>query len=98
MTICWQTPVKTSTLNNAYPQSDLWVVWSEVTEVTSDSVQTRGTIQPQYTAVELMKLSREERQRILKEAVDLAAIDYATDPALTAFEAFGADDLYDETS
>jgi len=44
-----------------------------------------------------MKLSREERRRILEEAADLAVVDYATDRALTAFEAFGADDLYDET-
>ncbi len=65
--------------------------------MTNDSVRTGGTIRPRYTAVELMKLSREERRRILEEAADLAAADYATDRALTAFEAFGTDDLYDET-
>ena len=64
----------------------------------NDSVTTGGTIRPQYTAVELMKLSREERQRILQEAADTAAVDYDNDPALMAFDAYGANDLYDETS
>ena len=97
MTICWQTPAKTSTLSSVYPQSNLWVV-SEVNVMTNDSVRTGGTIRPHYTAVELMKLSREERRRILEEAADLAVAEYASNPVLTAFDAFGADDLYDETS
>ena len=59
MTIYWQTLVKASTLSSVYPQSNLWVVCSEVNVMTNDSVRTGGTIRPRYTAVELMKLSRE---------------------------------------
>jgi len=98
MTTCWPSPVKIITLGSNYPQSDLRVVFSEVIEMCNDSVTTGGTICPQYTAVELMKLSREERQRILQQAADIAAVDYENDSALMAFNAYGADDLYDETS
>lgn len=49
-----------------------------------------------YTAVELMKLPREERNRILAEAAAAAEEEYRTNPELTEFEAFGEDDLYDE--
>ncbi|HEY7341335.1 MAG TPA: XRE family transcriptional regulator [Ktedonobacterales bacterium] len=49
-----------------------------------------------YTAVELMKLPREERNRILAEAAAEAAEEYRSNSELTEFEAFGEDDLYDE--
>jgi len=49
-----------------------------------------------YTAVELMKLPREERNRILAAAAAEAAQEYRTNPDLTGFEAFGEDDLYDD--
>ncbi len=49
-----------------------------------------------YTAVELMKLPREERNRILAEAAEAAAAEYRSNPELTEFEAFGEVDLYDE--
>lgn len=94
-----QTPARTSMLSTIHPQSNHWVllVVSEVNIMTNDSVITAGTIRPQYTAVELMKLSRDERQRILEAAAVSAAVDYANERALTAFDAFGGDDLYDET-
>jgi hypothetical protein len=47
--------------------------------------------------VELMKLPLEERRKILAKAAAEAEDDYLNDPALTDCEAFGDDDLYDET-
>lgn len=49
-----------------------------------------------YTALELMKLPREERDRILEAAAAAAEGEYATTPALSEFDAFGKDDLYDD--
>ncbi len=49
------------------------------------------------SAVELMKLPSKERERILAAATTEAEADYRGDRGLTDFEAFGEDDLYDET-
>lgn len=49
-----------------------------------------------YTARELMRLPREERDRILALAAAEAEAEYRTNKELTALEAFGGDDLYDE--
>lgn len=49
-----------------------------------------------YTARELLKLPREERDRIMAEAARAAEEEYLTNPALSEFEAFGEDDLYDD--
>lgn len=49
------------------------------------------------SAVELMKLPSKERERILAAAEVEAEADYRGDRGLTDFEAFGEDDLYDET-
>ena len=49
-----------------------------------------------YTASELMRLPREERARILEAAAAEAAEEYATNPALSDFEAFAEDDHYDD--
>ena len=49
------------------------------------------------SAVELMKQPRKERERILAAAAAEAEADYREDRGLTDFEAFGEDDLYDET-
>ncbi len=48
------------------------------------------------TARELMKLPREERNRILAQSAALAREVYATNKDLTDFEAFGDSDLFDE--
>ena len=48
------------------------------------------------TARELMKLPREERNRILALASLEAEEEYRTNKELTEFEAFGEDDLYDD--
>ena len=47
-----------------------------------------------WTAAELRKLPREDRDAILAAAAALAEAEYRTDAELTAFEAFGKDDLY----
>jgi hypothetical protein len=51
-----------------------------------------------WTAAELRKLSPAERDAILEAAAALAEKEYRTNPELTAFEAFGKDDLYGESS
>lgn len=48
-----------------------------------------------FTAAEIRRLLPDERDRILAAAVDLAVHDYVSDRELTAFEAFGRDDLHD---
>ena len=51
-----------------------------------------------WTAAELRKLPPAERDAIMEAAAALAEEDYRNDPQLTAFEAFGKDDLYGESS
>ena len=47
-----------------------------------------------WTASELRKLPREQRDAIMEAAAALAEDDYRNDTELTAFEAFGEDDLH----
>jgi acyl-CoA reductase-like NAD-dependent aldehyde dehydrogenase len=49
-----------------------------------------------WTAAELRKLPAAERDAILEAAAALTEAEYRNDPELTAFEAFGEADLYDE--
>lgn len=59
----------------------------------------RPAVRPEgrrYTARELLKLPREERERILAAQAEEAAEEYRTNPELTEFEAFGDDNLFDE--
>ena len=51
-----------------------------------------------WTADEFRKLPAAERDAILEAAAALADDDYRNDPRLTAFEAFGKDDLHGESS
>ena len=51
-----------------------------------------------WTAAEVRKLPAAERDAILEAAAALAEDDYRNDPRLTAFEAFGRDDLHGESS
>lgn len=51
-----------------------------------------------WTAAELRKLPPAEREAILEAAAALAEEEYRKNPTLTAFEAFGKDDLYGESS
>jgi hypothetical protein len=51
-----------------------------------------------WTAAELRKLPPAQRDAIMEAAAALAEEDYRNDPQLTAFEAFGKDDLYGANS
>ena len=51
-----------------------------------------------WTASELRKLPAHERDAILEAAAALAETEYRNNPELTAFEAFGKDDLHGESS
>jgi acyl-CoA reductase-like NAD-dependent aldehyde dehydrogenase len=51
-----------------------------------------------WTATELRKLPPEQRDAIMEAAAALAEEEYHINAELTAFEAFGKDDLYGDTS
>jgi len=66
--------------------------------VSSDELVRSGSSHvPLYSARDLMKLSVADRQRILREICEEASEVCSSDRTLTAFEAFGEHDLYDET-
>ena len=50
------------------------------------------------TAAQVRALSPAERAAVLEAAAARAEVDYRHDPALTAFEAFGKDDLYGDSA
>lgn len=51
-----------------------------------------------WTAIELRRLPKEQRDAILEAAAALAEAEYRSNAELTAFEAFGKDDLYGDSS
>ena len=51
-----------------------------------------------WTAAELRRLPPEQRDAILADAAARAAEDYAHDPELTAFDAFGPEDLHGDSA
>ena len=51
-----------------------------------------------WTAAELRKLSPKQRDAILEAAATLAEGEYRNDTALTAFDAFGKDDICGDSS
>ena len=51
-----------------------------------------------WTAAELRKLPSDQRDAILQAAAALAEEEYRNNPELTAFEAFGKDDLHGESA
>lgn len=51
-----------------------------------------------WTATELRKLPPEQRAAIMEAAAALAEKEYRTNTKLTAFEAFGKDDLCGDSS
>lgn len=59
---------------------------------------TPDTAVKRWSAAELRKLPASERDAILEAAAALAEQYYRHDPDLTAFGAFGPDDLYGESS
>jgi hypothetical protein len=56
------------------------------------------TKRKRWTAAELRRLPPAERDAILEAAAALAEDEYRNNPELTAFEAFGKDDLHGESS
>jgi hypothetical protein len=55
-------------------------------------------LKKRWTAAELRKLPPAERDAIMAAAAALAEPEYRANPELTAFEAFGKDDLYGESA
>jgi hypothetical protein len=55
-------------------------------------------VNKRWTASELRRLPAHERDAILARAAAAAEADYCSDPSLTAFEAFGKDDLHGESA
>ena len=51
-----------------------------------------------WTATGLRKLSQEQRDAVMEAAAALAEEEYRRNAELTAFEAFGKDDLYGDSS
>ena len=98
MPVCAQKSGQASTESLVYKSTGAWVVCTEVFVATNNDVRIDWTSRPRYTALELMKLPREERRKILEQAADDALSEYQNDTSLTAFEAFGDTDLYDKTS
>lgn len=62
------------------------------------NVQDQTATGKRWTATELRRLPPKERDAILEAAAALAEEEYRNNPELTAFEAFGKDDLYGESS
>jgi hypothetical protein len=58
------------------------------------NAQTKPVPGATWTAAQLLQLPREQRDAIIAEQAARAAIDYSTDPELTGFDAYGADDLH----
>ena len=56
------------------------------------------TLSKVWTAAELRKLPPEQRDAILEAAAALAEEEYRTNRDLTAFEAYGKDDLYGDSA
>lgn len=56
------------------------------------------SIDGNWTARELRRLSSEQRDAILMEAAQVAEDRYRNDPRLTDFNAFGEDDLHGEST
>jgi hypothetical protein len=61
------------------------------------SIEQATGLKKRWTAVELRKLPAEQRDAILEAAARLAEPAYRNNPELTAFEAFGKDDLCDNS-
>ena len=74
--------------------------WGEVLAFVTGLQTPVGSENPpkQWTAAELLKLPLAQREVILTEQAARAEADYASDPELTAFDAYGEDDLHVNSS
>jgi hypothetical protein len=70
----------------------------QANETTPLNLDVHLPLSKSWTAAELRKLPPDERDAILGAAAALAEHEYRTNRALTAFEAFGKDDLHGESS
>ena len=73
--------------------------WSEVLDFLHDLEPKAGQVSvvpetKHWTATELLAMPPDQRDAILEAAAAMAEFDYRNDPELTAFEAFGPDELY----
>lgn len=66
-------------------------------KITKKRPKTKPT-RKNWTAAELRKLPPKERDAILEAAARRAAKEYRTNPELTAFDAFGENDLHVNSS
>jgi hypothetical protein len=55
-------------------------------------------MQRRWTATQLRQLPPAERDAIMEAAAALAEAEYRNNPELTAFDAFGKDDLFGDSS
>jgi len=62
------------------------------------NVEKAPPLNRRWTATELRKLPPAQRDAVMEAAAALAEEDYRDDPQLTAFEAFGKDDLHGDSS
>lgn len=65
-------------------------------DVTRDSTSSRGHEVGSMCVSDLLRLSLEERSRLLEAAATAAEPEYRDNPTLTAFDALGDSDLFDE--
>jgi hypothetical protein len=56
------------------------------------------SIARRMTADELRRLPADQRDALLEAAAAVAEADYLHDPSLTAFEAFGEEDIHGESA
>jgi hypothetical protein len=61
-------------------------------------MEKRAATSKKWTIADLRKLPVHERDAILEAAAAAAEMEYRNNPSLTAFEAFGPDDLYGDSS
>ena len=62
------------------------------------SARNTGTVKKEWTAAELRELPANQRDTILEAAATAAEEVYQNDPELTAFEAFGEEELHGDSS
>ena len=62
------------------------------------STKSLSPVVQRWTAAELRRLPPAQRDAILEAAAALAEHEYRNDPRLTAFDAFGKDDLHGDSA
>ena len=98
----WRLGQTLSNLAMAAGRLDAGCVWDleDDSEGGGNAVSVSNTVPSgrRWTAAELRKLPPTQPDAIMEAAAVVAQEDYRNDPQLTAFEAFGKDDLYGDSS